>query len=192
MILSNTEIAAALTAGHFSIDPLAAFAPGSAPFNTSAVDLRLSPQLSVPKDEDMPAAIDLAPGKVIAPFLAAHTELKTLTDDQPYVLQRNKFVLGRTVETVAFPLLPSGTIGYAARVEGRSSFARCGILVHFTAPTIHAGFKGTITLEIINLGFAPFLLRPNLPICQLIIEEVQGTPGAAPSQFQGQTTPEGN
>ena len=61
----------------------------------------------------------------------------------------------------------------------------------FTAPTIHAGFEGTITLEIINLGFAPFLLRPDLSICQLIIEEVKGLPTLAPNQFLGQSTPEG-
>jgi dCTP deaminase len=72
-------------------------------------------------------------------------------------------------------------------VEGKSSLARCGILIHFTAPTIHAGFNGTITLEIINLGPVRFLLTPGLFICQLIIEEIQGAPANAPNQFRGQT-----
>ncbi len=114
-------------------------------------------------------------------------------DAQPFRLERNQFVLANTIERVDFPLQTDAT-SYAARVEGRSSLARCGILVHFTAPTIHAGFVGTITLEIINLGFTPFLLlllRPNLPICQLIIEEVRGAPALAPNQFLGQTNPEG-
>jgi hypothetical protein len=73
----------------------------------------------------------------------------------------------------------------AARVGGRSSFARCGVLVHFTAPSIHAGFVGTITLEIMNLG-PHAMLRPGMKICQLILEQVEGFPADAPSQFHGQ------
>ncbi|MHB1509996.1 MAG: dCTP deaminase [Acidimicrobiales bacterium] len=187
MILSNTEIAKAIQEGRFSISPLSVASPGEAPFNTSAIDLHLASQLRVPR-ADQPVAVDLTSGG-IAPFLAANSESKTISDDQPYRLDRNHFVLANTVERVDFPL--SGDFCYAARVEGRSSLARCGILVHFTAPTIHAGFEGTITLEIINLGFAPFLLRPNLSICQLIIEEVRGIPTIAPNQFRGQSTPEG-
>lgn len=65
------------------------------------------------------------------------------------------------------------------------------MLVHFTAPTIHAGFEGTITLEIINLGPYDILLEADTYICQLIIEEVKGTPILTPSQFRGQNTPIG-
>lgn len=126
----------------------------------------------------------------IAAFLATNSDTVTTSHDQPYVLERNKFVLANTIERVGFPLKSDATC-YAARVEGRSSLARCGILVHFTAPTIHAGFEGTITLEITNLGFAPFLLFPGLAVCQLILEEVRGVPTLAPNQFSGQSTPEG-
>jgi dCTP deaminase len=59
---------------------------------------------------------------------------------------------------------------YSARVEGKSSLARCGILIHFTAPTIHAGFEGRITLEMINMGVHNLLLYPGMFVCQLIIE----------------------
>ena len=69
----------------------------------------------------------------------------------------------------------------------RSSYARCGLLVHFTAPTIHAGYSGTITLELINFGPFPILLYPGAPICQLIVEQVSGTPFRNDSQFQGQS-----
>jgi dCTP deaminase len=79
----------------------------------------------------------------------------------------------------------------AARVEGKSSFARCGLIVHFTAPTIHAGFDGRITLEMINLGEYPIMLYPGMTVCQLIVEEVKGTPLHQASQFQGQTRPVG-
>ena len=63
--------------------------------------------------------------------------------------------------------------------------------MHFTAPTIHAGFMGTITLEILNLGAHKFLLTPNMYICQLIIEEVRGCPSRSPNQFVGQSSPAG-
>jgi dCTP deaminase len=101
-----------------------------------------------------------------------------------------KFVLGQTIEEVNFPISPAGQF-FAARLEGKSSLARCGILVHFTAQTIHAGFRGKITLEIINLGPFDFLLTPDMFICQLIIEEVKGSPVNAPNQFIGQSTPAG-
>lgn len=81
----------------------------------------------------------------------------------------------------------------AARVEGRSSLARIGIVVHLTAPTIHAGFNGRITLEMINFG--PFYLRmvPNkTPICQLIVEQLESVPTQEiNTEFQGQTLPSG-
>jgi dCTP deaminase len=73
----------------------------------------------------------------------------------------------------------------AARVEGKSSLARLGIGVHVTAPTIHAGFGYNpenrdigqpIQLELWNVGPLTVQLLPGLPICQLIFEEVHGTP----------------
>lgn len=66
------------------------------------------------------------------------------------------------------------------------------MLVHFTAPTIHAGFNGTITLEIMNLGHYSIVLTPLMPICQLIIEEVRGVPFRNDSQFHGQSRAAGN
>ena len=99
-------------------------------------------------------------------------------------------MLGKTLEHVTLPLVPGG-VSLAARVEGKSSYARCGLLVHFTAPTIHAGFTGTITLELINLGLCNISLYPHTPICQLILEEVSGVPVWNDSQFQGQTAPGG-
>ena len=91
---------------------------------------------------------------------------------------------------VALPLTAGGEC-LAARIEGKSSYARCGLLVHFTAPTIHAGFDGTITLELYNLGPLSISLYPRTPICQLIIEAVKGIPFRNDSQFQGQVAPGG-
>lgn len=189
MILSNIQIRNCLQDGRFSISDLPpALDPGSPPFNTSAIDLRLASEVLVPRTRD-PVALDLRRGG-IAQFLTSQSDRYTITDNQPYALKQNQLVLAKTMERVDFPIRDEGT-NYSARVEGKSSLARCGILVHFTAPTIHAGFNGTITLEIINLGPFDFLLYPGLSICQLIIEEVSGTPVQTPSQFRGQSNAAG-
>ena len=79
----------------------------------------------------------------------------------------------------------------AARIEGKSSRARFGLLVHFTAPTIHAGWAGRITLEMMCLGRHPLRIYPRMPVCQLIVEEVLGQPIVGTSEFQGQQRPTG-
>ena len=88
-----------------------------------------------------------------------------------------------TKETIGLPV----TSRLAARVEGRSSLARLGVGIHVTAPTIHAGFKGPIQLEIFNFGPFEIGLEPDMKICQLILEQTLGTPQAGYSgQFFGQ------
>jgi dCTP deaminase len=126
-----------------------------------------------------------------AMFAARNSHRERLSAARPYSLKHARFVLGQTMETVRLPILPALETCLAARIEGKSSRARCGLLVHFTAPTIHPGYEGTITLEMINLGEPDFLLFPGMTIAQLIIEEVKGIPFQKDSQFQGQTTPEG-
>ena len=130
--------------------------------------------------------IDLTRGDFRTLF-APHAKQHTLSKQQPYVLQPGEFVLGKTHEHITLPVKP-GKKCLAARVEGRSSYARCGLLVHFTAPTIHAGFEGTITLELMNLGPLPIQLSPQMPICQLVFEYVSGKIIRNDSQFQGQVT----
>lgn len=190
MILSNVDIVACLGTGAFSIDPIAGTDPCKPPFNTSAVDLRLGNEIFIPDPIQGPIQLDLRkPG--IAPYLRKNGTTCKITPQQGYSLKPNTLVLSNTLETVDFSLNSPGTICYSARVEGKSSLARCGILVHFTAPTIHAGFAGKITLEMINLGTQELLLFPEMFICQLIIEEVRGAPANAPNQFQGQVNPAG-
>jgi dCTP deaminase len=195
VILSNREIHKALDEGRIIIDPEPSPrfpSPESkvdCPYNTTSVDLRLGEEILIPK-ENPPFNIDLS----VAPFRhllsPAHYTQRVLTRDDKYTLPRRGFVMAKTLERVEFPIQDKGP-GLAARVEGRSSYARCGLLVHLTAPTIHAGFSGTITLEIANLGAAGMTLAAGVPICQLIIEEVRGRPFSIDSQFQGQTTPGG-
>ncbi|HFC96858.1 MAG TPA: dCTP deaminase, partial [Thermosulfurimonas dismutans] len=124
-----------------------------------------------------------------ASTLASLYERRELKQDDPYILHPGKFILGQTLERVALPF--SDEECYAARVEGKSSLARCGLIVHFTAPTVHAGFSGPITLEIINLGAFPIALHLGMPICQLIFEPVKGPIQETITQFHGQVTPEG-
>lgn len=189
MILSNESIQQALDRGWLRISPEPSPRRRSAgercPYQTSSVDLRLGTEVSYFR-EHLPVAIDLRRGDFNALF-GMNSESITLTDAQPFHLAPRKLVLARTLERVELPL-PSDDASpcFAARVKGKSSYARCGLLVHFTAPTIHAGFEGTITLELINLGEIPILLAPGMPICQLIIEKVDGVPFRNDSRFQGQ------
>lgn len=187
MILSNAEIVSCINQGKFFINGLESLDPTQKPFNTSAVDLRLADEIIIPSGST-PTQLDLRAGNIAA-FLSQHSDARKITEDQPFSLKPNKFILAKTQEYVDFPITDEDC--YSARVEGKSSLARCGILVHFTAPTIHAGFEGTITLEIINLGPQKFLLTPGMFICQLIIEEVRGKPTNAPNQFHGQSSAAG-
>ena len=189
MILSNVEIIKGLDQKLFEISPLAGTDPSKPPFNTSAIDLRLGDEILEPDPSAAPVQLDLRKSG-IAKYWASHSKALKISERQPYSLIPNLLVLAKTLEKVSFPLL-SSEICYSARVEGKSSLARCGILVHFTAPAIHAGFSGTITLEIINLGSHDFLLTPGMFACQLIIEEVRGCPASAPNQFSGQSSPAG-
>jgi len=192
MILSNVEIQRAIDQGVLVIrpEPLprtpSASNPQPCPYDTTSVDLRLGNTISTPISGSF--AYDLRiPG--FASFLSRNCKDVTLNQGG-YALQSNEFVLGTTLEEIELPIVPGARV-LAGRIEGKSSFARCGLLVHFTAPTVHAGWKGPLTLEIKNLGANPITLYPDMPICQLILEEVSGTPFPNPSQFQGQTTPAG-
>ena len=192
MILSNVDIHRAIDDGRLIIQPEPAprlpNGTQDCPYQTSAVDLCLGIEISYFK-EGLPFDINLGKGP-FAKLFGPNSITQTITDEQPFVLRPNRLVLGRTRERVEFPLLPDGK-SLAGRVEGKSSYSRCGLLVHFTAPTIHAGFAGTITLELINFGPCNISLYPHTPICQLIIEEVTGTPLRNDSQFQNQRAPSG-
>jgi dCTP deaminase len=189
MILANVEIHRALDEGDLIIvpEPLPRFPSldePSCPYDTTAVDLSLADELSFA--EDGPYSYDLRSGD-LATFLGKNSRTVRIDSRGGYALEPNAFVLGRTIERVHLPIRNERP-NLAARVEGKSSRARCGLLIHFTAPTIHAGFDGTITLEMINLGPRSILLSVGLPICQLIFERVSGLPTKRPSQFQGQNT----
>jgi len=193
MILSNLEIQNALDKGRLVIDPQPSprkLDPGVkyCPYNTTAVDLKLHNEISIPKAGTF--AYDLTKPGSVSDFLARNSKKLFLTEEQPFPLEPKQFVLAKTFEKIGLPT-DKGPPYLAARIEGKSSRSRCGVLVHFTAPTVHTGWNGHLTLEIINLGPTTFLLRPEMPIAQLIVEQVKGELFPNPSQFQNQSTPEG-
>lgn len=151
MILSNFAIHNALDQGRVKIDPepsprFPSLAQPDCPYGTTAVDLSLGPRISIPKSG--PFTYDLSrPG--LAKFLTENSEHLDMTALGSYSLKPHTFILGQTMEHVELPIL-DGIPPLAARIEGKSSFARCGLLVHFTAPTVHAGWAGKLTLEMIN------------------------------------------
>jgi dCTP deaminase len=193
MILSNRELYAALDTGRLIIAPEPApripGKGGECPYGTHSVDLRLGNEFTEPQGG--PFSYDPSKTGSLAKFFMANSERTVLKAKSQFILSQNSFTLARTLERVSLPLPVDGDVCLAARIEGRSSLARLGLLVHFTAPTVHPGFDGTLTLEMINLGCTDIVLRPGMYIAQLIVEEVRGVPYSNPSQFQGQVSPEG-
>jgi dCTP deaminase len=96
MILSNIAILDALDRGLFAVDPAPGRDVSAAPFNTSALDLRLGQEVNVPVTAFSPIQMDLRKGG-IARFLAEHCEVRTITEEQPYSLRPNRFVLTNTL-----------------------------------------------------------------------------------------------
>lgn len=174
MILCDTEIQAALINGQILIEPR----PPQEHITTSAVDLTLGglefKQWNLPVGAGIELTVDPSQPNFfssLTPYLADVPRER----DQAIIIKPGQLVLALTHERIELPEQSR----LAARVEGRSSLARLGLGVHVTAPTIHSGFKGNITLEITNMGGFPIKLRPGMRICQLIFELVFGTPSAA-------------
>ena len=193
MPLSYIEIHQALDSGRLILTPEPkprTHADGlESPYNPHSVDLSLSPNISIPKKG--PYSFDVMQKGSLADFISANSKKVVIDEDAGFSLQPNMFVLAQTNECVGLPILPEHETCLAARIEGKSSRARCGLLIHFTAPTVHPGWDGQLTLEMINFGPVPFILRPRMAIAQLILEEVKVMPFTKSSQYQGQKTPEG-
>ena len=117
------------------------------------------------------------------------TSLVEPVDGEPFVLHPGEFVLGSTFEQVTLP------DDIAARLEGKSSLGRLGLLTHSTAGFIDPGFTGHVTLELSNVATLPIKLWPGMKIGQLCFfrlsspaEQPYGS-GASGSRYQGQRGP---
>ncbi len=181
VILTDREIKIALERKQITIDPLPDEATS---YQSTAVDLTLSPIVRLFKEGV--SGIHFDPGSEEYDYTAVIDMVTTREElTAPFTLLPQTLLLAWTKETVSIP----NNSRLAARVEGRSSLARLGVGIHLTAPTIHAGFSGTIQLEIVNHGLASVILRPEMRICQLIFEMTLGTPTKGYSgQFLGQQT----
>lgn len=168
MILTDREIKLAIAKDQLNLTPL----PDGEAFSSTAVDLTLDPIARVFKEEAQ-QGLNIDPSVNGFKF---HNIVNLLTEqistEPSYSLAPRKLLLAWTKESLTLPTHSR----LAARVEGKSSLARLGIGIHITAPTIHAGFKGQLQLEIINHGPADVVLRAGMRICQLIVEMTLGAP----------------
>jgi dCTP deaminase len=129
------------------------------------------------------------------PFIDVKREMEDLTSlvevspDEPFILHPGEFVLGSTLERVTLP------DDLVARLEGKSSLGRLGLLIHSTAGFIDPGFDGHVTLELSNVANLPITIYPGMKIGQLSfvqMSEPAETPygaGALGSKYQGQRGP---
>lgn len=154
MVLSDCDIKKYIKQGKIKITPLPNLTVSLGP---SSLDLRLGSTFRV-FNHSLVAVID--------PF-KERGEITTLINvppKKPFVLHPQEFVLAATLERIELP------DNISARLEGRSSLGRIGIVVHSTAGSIGAGFRGCLTLELANMGRIPVILYPGMRICALSFE----------------------
>lgn len=177
MLLSDRDIRTELDSGRIVLDP---YEP--AMIQPSSIDVRLDRFFRL-FDNHKYAVIDPAEDQ---PDL---TRLVDVEPDEPFVLHPGEFVLGSTYEAVTLP------DDVAARLEGKSSLGRLGLLTHSTAGFIDPGFTGHVTLELSNVATLPIKLWPGMKIGQMCFfrlsspaEEPYGS-SAYGSRYQGQRGP---
>ena len=177
MLLSDRDITASIESGRVKLDPFEA-----AMIQPSSVDVRLDRMFRVFENHKYP-------------HIDPSSEQPELTreivcgPDEAFVLHPGEFVLGATYERV--------TLGddIAARLEGKSSLGRLGLLTHSTAGFVDPGFTGHITLELSNVATLPIMLWPGMKIGQLCFFALS-SPALNPygsavnlSRYQGQRGP---
>jgi len=177
VLLSDRDIHAQIDAGRVRLDP---WDPRMV--QPSSVDFRLDRYFRL-FDNHKYAVIDPA---LDQPDL---TRLVAVEPDETFVLHPGEFVLGSTYETITLP------DDVAARVEGKSSLGRLGLLTHATAGFVDPGFTGHVTLELSNVATLPIVLHPGMKIGQLCFfglsspsEHPYGS-SANGSHYQGQRGP---
>ena len=177
MILSDRDIREQIEAGRITIDP---FTPDAV--QPSSVDLHLDSRFRVFRNNRYPY-IDVRQEQ---PEL---TELLEIAGDEPFVLHPGEFVLGSTLERVALP------DDLVARLEGKSSLGRLGLLIHSTAGYVDPGWDGNLTLELSNVANLPIALYQGMKIGQISFQRLS-SPVEVPygderigSKYRGQRDP---
>lgn len=181
MVLSDRDIKKALHDGRITIKP----APDLATqLGSCSMDLRLGNSFRVFEHSRYPY-IDPFQKGVSQEF----TREITIGNNETFILQPDDFVLATTIESfeLADDLL--------ARLEGRSSLGRLGIVVHSTASIFEPGWRGVVVMELGNLGRLPVVLYPGMRICSLSFEQLS-SPAEVPyykkkgAKYVGQKGPE--
>lgn len=177
VILSDKDLRAEISAGRIQIEPF-----DEACVQPSSIDVKVHNLFRVFRNHSA-GVLD------VKKDLSDLTELVEVPDDGVFMLHPGEFVLGSTLERVAVPN------DLVARVEGKSSLGRLGLLIHSTAGFIDAGFDGHVTLELANVANLPITLYPGMKIGQISFmrmtspaEKPYGS-GAKGSKYQGQRGP---
>ncbi len=177
MVLSDRTIRRLLEEGRIGIDPF-----DESLIQPSSVDVRVDRLFRVFHNNRYPF-IDVREEQEDL------TELVEVEDDSPFVLHPGEFVLGSTLERVTLP------DDLVARLEGKSSLGRLGLLIHSTAGFIDPGWDGHVTLELANVANLPITVYPGMKIGQLSFvqltepaEHPYGSDGLG-SKYQGQRGP---
>ncbi len=177
MLLSDRDIREAIESGRVVLEPY-----DPAMIQPSSVDVRLDRFFRVFENHRYPH-IDPS---IDQPDLTREIECGP---DDPFVLHPGEFVLGSTYEKVTLPH------DLAARLEGKSSLGRLGLVTHSTAGFVDPGFTGHITLELSNMATLPIMLLPGMKVGQLCFFQLS-SPAQHPygsavnlSRYQGQRGP---
>jgi dCTP deaminase len=177
MVLSDRDIRAEIEAGRIVIEP---YLPDAV--QPSSVDLHLDRRFRVFRNSRYPY-IDV---RAEQPEL---TELVEIDGDDPFILHPGEFVLGSTLERVALP--PD----LVARLEGKSSLGRLGLLIHSTAGYVDPGWDGNLTLELSNVANLPITLYDGMKIGQISFQRLSSPVEVAygderiGSRYRGQRDP---
>ena len=177
MVLSDRTIRRLLDEGRIGIDPY-----DSALMQPSSLDVRVDRYFRVFRNSRYPF-IDVKAAQ------EELTELVEVVGDEAFILHPGEFVLGSTLERVTLP------DDLVARLEGKSSLGRLGLLIHSTAGFIDPGWDGHVTLELSNVANLPITIYPEMKIGQLSFvqlseaaERPYGSEGIG-SKYQGQRGP---
>ena len=166
MRLSDKDIEESLRKGQIGISP----APDSSMISGVSVDIRLGNEFRVFQDHTAPY-IDLSGPKdeMQKAMNAVMSEEIYIPDGEAFFLHPGELALAVTYESVS---LPDNIVGW---LDGRSSLARLGLMVHVTAHRIDPGWSGQIVLEFYNSGKLPLALRPKMKIAALNFETMSSS-----------------
>ena len=165
MVLSDVDIERSLRAGRIRLTP---FPDLTTQLGSCSIDCRLGSTFRV-FEYSRNAFIDLRSQSSVE---AAMRKL-VIPEGEAFIIQPGDFVLASTVETLELP------DDLVARLEGRSSLGRLGIIVHSTAAVFEPGWRGTATMELGNLGRMAVALYPGMRICSFTFEQLS-TPARVP------------